>query len=80
MKIPNADSLDGAQKFVTILNLIVFLVVFLGLYLIVRQYVQNLFLRILCLAADYSITSLLVYCVIRPLSDKAADALRQMKK
>lgn len=80
MKIPDPNTLDVPQKFVTIVNLIVFLVVFVGLYLIARHFVHNIFLRILCLVVDYFITSMLVYCIIRPLSDKAVASMRNMKK
>ena len=47
MKIPNAAALDGAAKFVTIVNFIVFLVVFLGLYLVARHFIHNIFVLLL---------------------------------
>ena len=80
MKIPNAAALDGAAKFVTIVNFIVFLVVFLGLYLVARHFIHNIFLRIICLIVAYFIASLLTFFVLKPLSDRAADAIRKFKK
>lgn len=79
MKIPNPQTLDQPAKFVTILNFIFFLAVFIGIYVFVRQFVHHMLLRILCLLADYFVTALLTYCVIRPLSEKAAHALRREK-
>lgn len=80
MKIPNAAALDGAAKFVTIVNFIVFLVVFLGLYLVARHFIHNIFLRIICLIVAYFIASLLTFFVLKPLLDRAADAIRKLKK
>ncbi len=80
MKIPNVNTMDRAEKFVTVLNCILFLVMFVGLYLMARQFVHNFFLRILCLLADYFVTALVIYCIIRPLSARAAEAIRSIKR
>ena len=80
MKIPDLKALDGATKFVTVINFIFFVAVFVGLYVIARHFVHNFFLRILCLLVIYIITSLLTYCVLKPLSDRAAEAIRSRRK
>ncbi len=79
MKIPDVKSLDGIQKVVNAINLIFFIAVFIGLYMIVLHFVHNILLRILGFLAVYFVDSMLTYCVLKPLSDRAAAEVRRRK-
>lgn len=75
----NLPQQDGPAKFFSILQLIVFLALFVGLYLFLRRLTDSVILRILILVGDYIICALLSFCVLKPLSDKAADEIRKRK-
>ena len=70
---------DGAGKAISVVQLILFLAMFIGIYVFVRQYVQSFFLRVLCLIGDYIVCSLILFLIFKPLSDKAAESLRKRK-
>ena len=70
---------DGIGKAFAALQLIFFLVLFLGIFLFLCKFVHALILRILILIGDYVIVSLFLYLVIKPLCDRAENALRSKK-
>lgn len=76
----NLPEKDGIGKAFAALQLIVFLVMFLGIYLLLRKVVHALFLRILILLGDYFIVSMFLYLVVKPLCDRAETALRSRRK
>lgn len=76
----NLPQQDGPAKFFSALQLIVFLALFIGIYLFLRRLTDSVILRILMLAGDYIVCALLSFCVLKPLSDKAADEVRKHKK
>lgn len=63
-KIP--DEMQNMGKAAAFLQLICFLAIFLTIYLLLRQVVHSTLLRILILIADYIVTALLTYTLIRP--------------
>ena len=76
-KLP--DEMKNMGKLTAVIQLIGFLIVFLAIYLLLRRFVQSLPLRILILIGDYVIVSLFLYLVIKPLCDRAENALRSKK-
>ncbi len=70
---------DGAGKLSSVIQLILFLVLFMTIYLLLRRVVHSLPLRILILIGDYFIVSLFTYLVIRPLMMRLEAALRKRK-
>lgn len=76
----NLPQQDGPAKLFSVLQLVVFLAIFIGLYLFLRRLTDSTWLRIVFLIGDYIICSLISFCVLKPLSDKAAASLRRRKK
>lgn len=70
---------DGIGKLSTVLQLICFLVLFLGIYLPLRQVVHAVILRILILIVDYAVVSMITFTVIRPAAQKLEAKLRKKK-
>ena len=71
---------DRAGRLFSTLQFIVFLAMMIGIYLFLRRYVHAWYLRLLCLIADYIVCALISYCVLKPLSDKAAESMRKRQK
>ena len=63
-KIP--EDMQNMGKLAAFLQLICFLAIFIGIYLLLRQFVRSIPLRILILVADYFVTALISYLLIRP--------------
>ena len=76
----NLPQQDGPAKILSVLQLIVFLAMFIGIYLFLRRLTDSTLLRIVFLIADYAVCALISFCVLKPLSDKAAAELRKRKK
>lgn len=76
LKIPEQDSIG---KVFSVLQLVIFLALFLTVYLLLRKVVHSALLRVLILIGDYFVVSLLTYLVIRPLMMRAEAALRKRK-
>ena len=74
VKIPQQD---GIGKLFTFLQFACFAVLFIVIYLVLRRLVHSTLLRILILAADYFVVSLITYLVIRPLAMRAEAAVRK---
>jgi hypothetical protein len=53
---------------------------FIGLYVFVRQFAGSFIIRALFFIGVYIVCSLISFCVLKPLADKAANALRNRKK
>lgn len=75
-KLP--DEAQNMSKPIALIQLICFLVIFIGIYLLLRKVVHSTILRILILIADYFVTALITYLVIRPAALKL-DAKRRKK-
>ena len=75
-KLP--DEAQNMSKPIALIQLICFLVIFIGIYLLLRKVVRSTILRILILIADYFVTALITYLVIRPAALKL-DAKRRKK-
>ncbi len=76
----NLPEQDTPAKIFNTIQFIVFLALFIGIYLFARHFVRSFWLRILCLIGDYVICALISFCVLKPLSDKAAQSLREKNK
>ncbi|MCR5305133.1 MAG: hypothetical protein K6E36_01345 [Oscillospiraceae bacterium] len=76
----NLPQQDGPAKFFSILQFIVFLALFIGLYLFLRRLTDSTLLRIVFLIGDYIVCALISFCLLKPLSDKAAAEVRSRKK
>ena len=70
---------DGIGKASAIVQFIIFLVLFIGIYLILRRFIHSKILRFVILIADYFVVSLLVYTFIKPLAEKLEQAIRNRK-
>ena len=75
----NLPEQDQPAKIFNTLQYVVFLAMFIGIYLAARRYVHAWYLRLLCLLADYAVCALISYCILKPLSDRAAEGLRRKK-
>ena len=74
-KIPK--EMQNMGKFTAFMQLICFLVIFLGIYLLLRTVVHSTVLRILILVADYIVTALFTYLVIRPAALKIEAKMKK---
>ncbi len=74
-KIP--DEMQNMNKGVAAIQLVCFLVIFLTIYLLLRKVVHALPLRILILLADYFVTAMISYTLIRPAAMKLDEKLKK---
>jgi antibiotic biosynthesis monooxygenase (ABM) superfamily enzyme len=74
MNIPQRDTIG---KISAVVQIILFLLLFIGIYLLLRRVVQAWYLRLLILLADYFAVSMLTYLVIRPLAEKIEKKIRK---
>lgn len=79
LKVPKLPEQDGVGKVSSVIQLICFLVLFLGIYLLLRKVVHAFVLRLLILIVDYVVVSLFTYVCIRPLAIRAEKAFRSKK-
>lgn len=77
LKLPNVPEQDRIGKLSSLIQLICFLVLFLGIYLLLRRVVHAWFLRVLILLADYFVVSMITYLVIRPAAQKIEAKFRK---
>ncbi|MCR4758827.1 MAG: hypothetical protein K5705_00900 [Oscillospiraceae bacterium] len=77
--IPKLPEQDGIGKVSSFIQFALFLVMFVGIYLLLRKLVHATLLRILILVLDYFVVSLITYVVIRPLAMRAEAAFRKRK-
>lgn len=73
----NIPQKDGLGKAFAIIQLILFLVLFVGIYLLLRRLVHAWYLRVLVLLADYFAVSMVTYLLIRPAAQKLENKLRK---
>ena len=78
--IPDPSSLDKSTKVVNTLNFIIFLLLFFGIVSFLWYLFPQILLRILSVIAAYVAASLLTFCIIKPLSERAAASMRNRKK
>ena len=74
-KLP--EEAQNMSKPVALIQLICFLVIFVGIYLLLRKVVHATLLRILILIVDYFVTALITYLVIRPAALKIDAKLKK---
>ena len=74
IKLPQQDRI---AKISSLIQLIIFVILFLTIYLLLRRVVHSWILRILILLVDYAAVSMIVYVVIRPLFAKIEDRIRK---
>lgn len=74
IKLPQQDRI---AKISSLIQLIIFVILFLTIYLLLRRVVHSWILRILILLADYIAVSMFVYAVIRPLFAKIEERIRK---
>ena len=79
LKLLNLPEQDGIGKVSSAVQLICFLVLFIGIYLLLRKVVHAFILRLLILIVDYIVVSLFTYLCIRPLAIRAENAFRKKK-
>lgn len=80
MKIQKPELPEDAQnmgKLTALIQLVCFLVIFIGIYLILRKIVHAALLRILILIVDYAVTALITYLFIRPAALKLEAKLKK---
>lgn len=77
LKLPKIPAQDGIGKASAMVQLICFLVLFVGIYLLLRRVVHAWFLRVLILLADYFVVSMVTFLVIKPAAQKLEDKLRK---
>ena len=63
MKLPEQS---GREKVSSVLQLVCFVVIFVLIYLLLKRFATHIILWALLLVADYIVTSLIVFLVIRP--------------
>ncbi|MBR3269467.1 MAG: hypothetical protein IKI58_12190 [Oscillospiraceae bacterium] len=67
IQLPKQNRLE---KLSSLIQLIVFIAVFLLIYLFFRRFTDSAAIRILIFIADYAVTSLFLFLVIRPVLQK----------
>lgn len=70
MKIDVPKLHTKMEKLMPVLQFVLFLAIFIGLAVFIWQLTDSWWLRILLLVADYVVSSLLLYCVFRPLAER----------
>ena len=76
MKLPEQS---GREKVSSVLQLVCFVVIFVLIYLALKRFATHIILWALLLVADYIVTSLIVFLVIRPLFFKIGKNKRKPK-
>lgn len=74
IKLPQQDKI---AKISSLIQLIIFVILFLVIYILLRRVVHSWILRILILIADYAAVSLFVFTVIKPLFEKLEARIRK---
>jgi len=76
MKLPEQS---GREKVSSVLQLVCFVVIFVLIYLLLKRFATHIILWALLLVADYIVTSLIVFLVIRPLFSGSGKNKRKPK-
>ncbi|MCQ2417430.1 MAG: hypothetical protein MJ071_06425 [Oscillospiraceae bacterium] len=79
MKFLNVPEKDGIGKAFSMIQLIIFLAVFVGILWVSYHFVHMLILRILIFLADYFVSSMFLYLVVRPFSERLENKARSHK-
>lgn len=69
MQIPQQNT--PLEKFLNVSQFVIFLVSFFGLAVLIWRLFDAWWVRVLLLVVDYVISSMILYCVFRPLAQKA---------
>lgn len=77
MKLPEQS---GREKVSSVLQLVCFVVIFVLIYLLLKRFATHIILWALLLVADYIVTSLIVFLVIRPLFFKIGKNNQKPKR
>ncbi len=75
MQIPQQNT--PLEKFLNVSQFVIFLVSFFGLAVLIWKLFDAWWLRVLLLIPDYIVSSLILYCVFRPLAEKALKDKQQ---
>lgn len=78
MQIPQQNT--PLEKFLNVSQFVIFLVSFLGLAALIWRLFDAWWLRILLLVVDYFVSSMILYCVFRPLAQKALQEKQDPQK
>lgn len=78
MQIPQQNT--PLEKFLNVSQFVIFFVSFLGLAALIWRLFDAWWLRILLLVVDYFVSSMILYCVFRPLAQKALQENQDSKK
>ncbi len=66
MKLPVVPPQDPAGKLFSVLQFLLFLLLFVGLAIWIWRLFDSFWIRIPLLFADYVISSLILYCIFKP--------------
>lgn len=80
MKLQIPQQNTKLEKFLNVSQFVIFLVCFFGLAAFIWRLFDAWWLRILLLIADYMVSSLILYCVFRPLAERALREHREGTK
>ncbi|MGN0647425.1 MAG: hypothetical protein ACI4J3_02190 [Oscillospiraceae bacterium] len=78
MQIPQQNT--PLEKFLNVSQFVIFLVSFFGLAVLIWRLFDAWWVRGLLLAVDYFVSSMILYCVFRPLAQKALKDKQDSQK
>ncbi|MDD5947332.1 MAG: hypothetical protein PUC41_05975 [Oscillospiraceae bacterium] len=78
MQIPQQNT--PLEKFLNISQFVIFLVSFFGLAVLIWRLFDAWWVRGLLLVVDYFVSSMILYCVFRPLAQKALKDQQDSQK
>lgn len=78
MQIPQQNT--PLEKFLNVSQFVIFLVSFFGLAALIWRLFDAWWMRILLLVVDYFVSSMILYCVFRPLAQKALKDKQDSQK
>lgn len=71
MKLNIPQQQSKIEKVFSVLQFVLFLAIFIGLAVLIWKLFGSWWLRIPLLVVDYIVSSLILYCVFRPLAERA---------
>lgn len=71
MKLNIPQQQSKIEKVFSVLQFLLFLAIFIGLAVLIWKLFGSWWLRIPLLVVDYIVSSLILYCVFRPLAERA---------
>lgn len=80
MKIQIPEQNTKMEKLMNVMQFVLFLAIFIGLAVFIWKLTGSWWLRIPLLVVDYMVSSLLLYCVFRPLAERCVKSGREKEK